>query len=120
MEYFTLRSLLQIVRMISTLDLIVILLQQMKLQEGRRPIKLTTRSRFSEAQKACLNSYDSNGMTSTSKKHHLIVSKAAKDTDLTVDQVKVHSLLSDCIMMNEKLINYELIYIPNTMTSWDV
>ena len=45
-------------------------------------------SRFSEA---CLNSYYSNGMTFTSRKHHLIISKAAKDTDLTVAQVILYN-----------------------------
>ena len=55
--------------------------------------KLTTQVRFSVAQKACLNSYYSNGMTSTSKNHCLMISRAAKDADLTVAQVKERSLL---------------------------
>ena len=62
------------------------------------PTPLVTKStwaRFSEAQKACLNSYYLNGMTSTSKKHDIIISKAAKDTDLSADQVKVRT---DCII----------------------
>ena len=62
----------------------------------RKKAKVTksTWARFSEAQKACLNSYYLNGMTSTSKKHDIIISKAAKDTDLSGDQVKVRT---DCI-----------------------
>ena len=55
----------------------------------RKKAKISTSTRFSEAQTACLNSYYSNGMTSTNKKHHLILSKAAKDADLKVAQVKV-------------------------------
>ena len=66
----------------------------------RKKAKVTTWARFSEAQKACLNSYYLNGMTSTSKKQDLMISKAAKDTDLSVDQVKVRSLLTDCIYEN--------------------
>ena len=39
----------------------------------RKKAKVTksTGARFSEAQKACLNSYYLNGMTSTSKKHDI-------------------------------------------------
>ena len=40
----------------------------------RKKAKFTSWARFSEAQKACLNSYYSNGMTYTSWKHHLIIS----------------------------------------------
>ena len=61
----------------------------------RKKANLTQSTRFSEAQKACLNSFYSNGMTSTSRKHNLIISNAVKDTDLNVAQVKVHCLLPD-------------------------
>ena len=39
----------------------------------RKKTKLSTLTRVSEAQRACLNSYYSNGMTSTNKKHHNII-----------------------------------------------
>ena len=40
--------------------------------------KKAKRTRFSEAQKACLNSYYSNGMTSTSKEHHFNIIKGSQ------------------------------------------
>ena len=46
--------------------------------------------RFSKAQKACLESFYQQGMTSTAKRHSSLISLAAKDTQLSADQVKVH------------------------------
>ena len=45
--------------------------------------------RFSKAQKACLNAFYMNGMTGVGTKHAALVAKAASDTQLTIDQVKV-------------------------------
>ena len=52
--------------------------------------------RFSEAQKACLNALYMNGMTGVGKKHAALVAKAASDTQLTIDQVKVQKEERDC------------------------
>ena len=52
--------------------------------------------RFSEAQRACLNSYYRQGMVGVGKKEALLISKAAKDTHLSTNQVKVHVLLVGC------------------------
>ena len=46
--------------------------------------------RFSKAQKACLESFYQQGMTSTAKRHSSLISLAAKDPQLSADQVKVH------------------------------
>ena len=54
-----------------------------------RPPCTKGRIRFSKAQKVCLNAFYVNGMTGIGAKHAALVAKAASDTQLTVDQVKV-------------------------------
>ena len=44
---------------------------------------------FSVAQRACLNGFYSNGMTGGGKQHASLINRAASDTQLTTDQVKV-------------------------------
>ena len=51
--------------------------------------------RFSGAQRACLTSYYRRGMSGCGKKHAVVIEKAAKDTGLTVRQVKVRSLIRE-------------------------
>ena len=46
--------------------------------------------RFSVAQTACLKSYYGNGMVGTGKNFFSLILKAASDTQLTTDQVKVY------------------------------
>lgn len=49
--------------------------------------------RFSEAQRACLNLYYHQGMVGVGKKEALLISKAAKDTHLSTNQVKVQEMV---------------------------
>lgn len=46
--------------------------------------------RFSAAQRAYLNTYYQNGMTSVAKRYSLLISQAAKETKLSTSQIKVH------------------------------
>ena len=52
--------------------------------------------RFSKAQKACLNAFYMNGMTGVGTKHADLIAKAASDTQLSIDQVKVQKAEIDC------------------------
>ena len=54
-----------------------------------RPSCTKGKIHFSKAQKACLNAFYTTGMTGTGAKHAALVAKAASDTQLTNDQVKV-------------------------------
>lgn len=49
----------------------------------------STARRFSVAQRTCLNSYFISGMTGTGKHYSSLISRAAADTNLRFDQVKV-------------------------------
>ena len=51
--------------------------------------RLSKLTRFSVAQTACLNAYYHNGMIGTGKKYSSQIAKAAADTQLTCDQVKI-------------------------------
>ena len=53
------------------------------------PQKTAVAVRFSEAQKACLTAYYTKGMNSTGKRMNSLICKAAKDTRLSISQVKV-------------------------------
>ena len=46
-------------------------------------------TRFSVAQRACLNSYWFNGLTGCGKRHAALISQAASDAQLSIQQVKV-------------------------------
>lgn len=64
-----------------------------KIETGPRPItSRRTRPvvRFSAAQLSYLNTYYQNGMTGIAKRHSLLIQQAAKETQLTTNQVKVH------------------------------
>lgn len=59
-------------------------------ETGQPDIKnLTKKIRFSQAQKACLAAYYTQGMTGIGKDNAALIFKAAEDTHLTVAQVKV-------------------------------
>ena len=64
-------------------------------EEIRPPKKKIVR--FSEAQRACLNSYFSAGMNSTASEHAPIIKNAAQDTHLSAIQVKVQLTPLDVI-----------------------
>ena len=44
---------------------------------------------FSQAQRACLNAFFTNGMTGCSKQHAALINQASRDAELTIKQVKV-------------------------------
>ncbi len=46
--------------------------------------------KFTSAQRFCLNQYWSRGLTGCGKKYSPVIIKAARDTGLTCDQVKVY------------------------------
>ena len=46
-------------------------------------------TRFSVAQQACLNAFYNGGLTGCGKEHFALIEQAAKDTKLSVAQVKV-------------------------------
>ena len=58
------------------------------------PTKKMKISRFSEAQRACLNAYYSRGMTGTGERHKSAIERASKDTHLTPAQVKVLAIVT--------------------------
>ena len=62
----------------------------------RPPSCAKGKTRFSKAQKACLNAFYINGMTGVGAKHAALIAKAANDTQLTIDQVKVQKAEIDC------------------------
>lgn len=53
------------------------------------PQKTAVAIRFSEAQKACLTAYYTKGMNGTGRRMNSLICKAAKDTRLSISQVKV-------------------------------
>ena len=59
------------------------------IQDESQKIRNQRVVRFSEAQRTCLTAYYQRGMSGCGKKHAVLIEKAARDTSLTVRQVKV-------------------------------
>lgn len=64
-----------------------------EIEAPTRTIEAPTRSRsvrFSAAQVSYLNMYYKNGMTGVAKRYSLLIQQAAKETQLTSNQIKVN------------------------------
>ena len=57
--------------------------------EGKGDVLISTTRRFSAAQLACLNGYFKTGMKEVGDQYASVINRAAADTQLTVQQVKV-------------------------------
>ena len=65
-----------------------------EMQDGSQKTRNQPVVQFSQAQRTCLAAYYNRGMSGCGKKHAAVIEKAARDTCLTVGQVKVRRKLT--------------------------